>query len=57
MRYRIYSEAIIGGFETRRLETIIQGDEKVLEAECHELYKKFYANHETRFLDIIVETE
>ncbi len=57
MRYRIYSEAIIGGFETRRLETIIQGDEKVLEAECHELYKKFYANHETRFLDIIVEAE
>lgn len=55
MRYRIYSEAIIGGFETRRFETIIQGDEKLLEAECHALYQKFYENHETRFLDIIVE--
>lgn len=55
MRYRIYSQAVIGGFETKRFETIIQGDEKLLEAECHELYKKFYENNETRFLHIIVE--
>lgn len=57
MRYRIYSEADRGGFETRRFETIIQGDEKLLDAECHELYKKFYENHEKRFLYIIVEAE
>lgn len=57
MRYKIYSEAVIGGFETRRLETIIQGDEKVLEVECHLLYKKFYDNHELRFLDIIVQED
>lgn len=55
MRYKIYSEAIIGGFETRRLETIIQGDEKLLEAECYLLYKKFYDNQEVRFLNIIVQ--
>lgn len=55
MRYRIYSQAVIGGFETKRLETIIQGDEKLLEAECHLLYKKFYENKEIRFLHIIVE--
>ena len=50
MRYRIYSQAVIGGFETKRHESIIQGDEKLLEAECHLLYKKFYENKEIRFL-------
>lgn len=55
MRYKIYSQAVIGGFETKRLELIIQGDEKVLEAECHLLYQKFYENNEVRFLHIIVE--